>query len=188
MSRKNKFHTFHILYRLFAYLADKSGGWRVFVAPKLLFGSLIVGWGLIVADKADAQNRSENERRNRVLLADIKDTLKHEEIDDKVYCYVTEQNPQFPGGDKALLDFINKNLKYPESAIKADIHGKVMLRFVITITGEVEKVEIIRSLQPDCDKEAIRIIKLLPKFIPGKQSGKPVSVWYNLPVTFKMPK
>ena len=99
-----------------------------------------------------------------------------------------EQMPQYPGGETELLNFISKNLKYPESAIKNKIQGKVTMRFVVTESGEVDKVEVLRSLQADCDKEAIRVVKSLPKFIPGKQSGKLVSVWYTLPVNFKLPK
>jgi periplasmic protein TonB len=186
MSRKIKFHAFHILFRLFAYLADKSGGWQVFVHPKLLLGSLIVGLGLNAT--SIAQNQNSNQQRKKESPKDKTDSIRSKAIEEKVYCYVTEQMPQYPGGESALLNFIYKNLKYPESAIKDKIQGKVVVRFVVTESGEIDKIGVIRSLQPDCDKEAIRVIKLLPKFIPGKQSGKLTKVWFTLPVTFKLEK
>lgn len=185
MSRKIKFHAFQVLFRLFAYLADKSGGWRLFVRPKLLLGSLIVGLGLTVPKEIQAQNQNSSEKK-KDFLKDIKDTIQSKEVEDKVFCYVTEQMPQYPGGESELLYFVHKNLKYPESAIKNKIQGKVIVRFVINELGEVEKVEVVRSLQAECDKEAIRVIKLFPKFIPGKQNGKNVKVWYTIPVIFKL--
>ena len=95
-----------------------------------------------------------------------------------------EQMPQFPGGEKELFKFINLNLKYPNSDI--DVNGKVICRFIVNRDGSVSNPEVIRSLDPECDKEAIRVIKLLPKFIPGKQNGKNVRVWYTMPVIFKL--
>ena len=186
MSRKIKFHTFHFLFRMFAYLADKSGGWRVFVRPKLLLGSLIVGLGLTGSGVIEAQNKAV---KNSDLKANSKKTIVKDTITTKkneALFIEYETMPVFPGGDTALLDFVYKNLKYPESAIKNKIQGKVILRFVITKTGEIDKVEIIRSLQPDCDKEAIRVVKMLPKFVPATDHGKPESRWYVLPVIFKL--
>ena len=184
MSRKIKLHTFHFLFRMFAYLADKSGGWRVFVRPKLLLGSLILGFGLTATSAA--QSQSSSQQRKKESPKDKSDTIRSKEVEKNVWCYVTEQMPQYPGGESALLNFVYKNLKYPASAVKDKIQGRVILRFVVTKTGEVDKVEVIRSLQPDCDKEAIRVVKMLPKFTPGNQSGKPVSIWYTMPVIFKL--
>lgn len=186
MARKIKLHTFHFLFRMFAYLADKSEGWRVFVLPKFLLGSLIVGLGLTGSGVIEAQNKAV---KNSDLKANskktiVKDTIKMKENEALFIEY--ETMPVFPGGDTALLDFVYKNLKYPESAIKDKIQGKVTLRFVITKTGEIDKVEIIRSLQPDCDKEAIRVVKMLPKFAPATDHGKPESIWYTMPVIFKL--
>ena len=187
MSQRIKFTVFHILFRMFAYLADKSGGWHVFVRPKLLVGSLIVGLGLTVPKTVQAQNQSENEKK-KDFLKDIKDTLKSNEVEELVYCYVMEQMPRYPGGETELLNFVYKNLRYPESAVKNKIQVKVIVRFVVTESGEVDKIQVVRSLQAECDKEAIRVIKLFPKFIPGKQNGKNTKVWYTLPVTFKLEK
>lgn len=104
---------------------------------------------------------------------------------EKVY-QVIEQMPVFPGGEEALMKFISKNIKYPVKAQQNRIQGRVIVRFVVSKTGQVDRVEVIRTLDPDCDQEAIRVIKLLPNFIPGKQNRKDVSVWYTLPITFKL--
>ena len=120
----------------------------------------------------------------KIDIADVKQAVSQEE-EDKVY-QVIEQMPQFPGGDQELLNYINKNIKYPVIAQENGISGKVTLRFVVSKTGTVDRVEVVRSLDPACDKEAIRVVKSLPKFIPGKQNGVNVSVWYTLPVTYKL--
>ena len=119
-----------------------------------------------------------------VDIADVKANVT-QEVDEKVYT-VIEQMPQFPGGESELLGYISKNLKYPVIAQENGIQGKVIVRFVVTKNGSVDKVEVVRQLDPACDKEAMRVIRSLPKFIPGKQNGVNVSVWYTLPITFKL--
>lgn len=97
---------------------------------------------------------------------------------------VVEQMPTFPGGEVALLEYICANLKYPQSALEQGTQGTVMLRFVVTSTGDIGEVQILKGLDPDCDDEAKRVVKSLPKFSPGMQQGRPVSVWYTAPVRF----
>jgi len=97
-----------------------------------------------------------------------------------------EQMPVFPGGEHELLSYIGKNLNYPVIDQENNVQGKVILRFVVSKTGMVDKVEVLRSLSRTTDNEAIRVVKSLPKFIPGRQNGANVSVWYTLPVTFKL--
>ena len=104
---------------------------------------------------------------------------------NKIYT-VCDKMPQFPGGEKELLNYIGLNLKYPVIAQNNGIQGKVIARFVVSKTGKVEKVEIVRRLDPLCDKEALRVINKLPHFIPGKVKGKNVAVYYTLPITFKL--
>jgi protein TonB len=129
---------------------------------------------------ADVKGNDENGKD----IADIKQAVT-QEVEDKVYT-VIEQMPQFPGGESELLAYISKNIKYPVIAQENGIQGKVTVRFVVTKTGMVDKVEVLRSLDPACDKEAIRVVKTLPRFIPGKQNGVNVSVWYTLPVVYKL--
>lgn len=94
--------------------------------------------------------------------------------------------PQFPGGDAALMKYIASHMQYPPMAQEQGIQGKCIVQFVVTRNGSVGEVKVVRSLSPDCDNEAKRVVRSLPRFTPGKQNGQPVNVWYTLPVTFKL--
>lgn len=104
--------------------------------------------------------------------------------DDKVYDIV-EQQPEFPGGQAALMNFLRETIKYPAEAAKNGIEGRVIVRFVIGSDGTVGNVEIVRGVDPQLDAEAVRVINAMPKWTPGKQDGKPVAVKYTIPVTFR---
>ena len=97
---------------------------------------------------------------------------------------VVEQMPQFPGGEAALKEYIDSHIQWPPMAGCAQ--GRVIVQFVVDKTGKVGEVKVVRSLDRDLDKEAVRICKSLPDFIPGRQNGQAVAVWYTLPVTFKL--
>lgn len=99
-----------------------------------------------------------------------------------------EQMPKFPGGDTELMRFISSNMKYPPIAAENGIEGRVVLRFVVDKTGKVSDISILRSIDPSLDKEAMRVVKSMPKWIPGMQNGRAVSVYYTLPVLFKLQK
>jgi TonB family protein len=103
---------------------------------------------------------------------------------EKIYTGV-EVMPQFPGGEEALKKFIKENIKYPAIAAKKGISGRVTMRFVVSKTGNVTGVEVVRGLDSSCDKEAIRVMKLMPKWIPGKLKGLNVPVYFTLPIQFK---
>lgn len=113
-------------------------------------------------------------------------TIK-EEIKEEIY-RSAEQMPQFPGGEAALMKYIQTHIQYPLMAKKNHIQGRVIVQFVVDKTGKIGEVKVVRSVDKDLDKEAVRICKSLPKFIPGRQNGQPVAVWYTLPVTFKLPE
>lgn len=97
-----------------------------------------------------------------------------------------EQMPQFPGGDAALMKYLSSNINYPTVAAENGVQGRVVVQFVVTKNGSVGEVKVIRSVDRDLDKEAIRLCKSLPKFVPGKMNGQAVNVWYTLPITFKL--
>ena len=97
-----------------------------------------------------------------------------------------EQMPTFPGGDAALMKYLSSHIQYPTAAAEKGIDGKVIVQFVVTKTGKVGEVKVVRSKDRDLDAEAVRVCRSLPDFIPGRQNGQPVSVWYTLPVTFKL--
>ncbi len=120
-----------------------------------------------------------------VDIADLQDNKVVVAEKEQVFTHV-EQMPQFPGGDKAMMEFLGRNIKYPVIAQEQGIQGTVVLRFVVGKSGEVGDVEVLRSLDPSCDKEAIRVVKSMPKWVPGKQNGNPVLVYYTLPVRFKL--
>jgi len=105
--------------------------------------------------------------------------------DNKVYKSV-EQMPRFPGGEVALMRYLQENIKYPPEAAKKDIEGRVIVQFIIEKTGEVGDVKVVRPISEELDAEAVRVVKTLPKFEPGRQDGEAVSVWYTLPISFKL--
>lgn len=95
-----------------------------------------------------------------------------------------EEMPSFPGGSDKMYAFLQKHKKYPQKAPDSEIEGKVFVAFIVKSDGSIENIEIKRSLSPSHDAEAIRVIKMMPKWIPGKQNGRDVSCWYTLPVDF----
>ena len=97
-----------------------------------------------------------------------------------------EQMPMFPGGEVGLLRYLQENIQYPPEAAKNNVQGRVILQFVVDKTGQVGEVKILRSVSEEIDAEAVRVVKSLPKFEPGRQDGKPVAVWYTLPVSFNI--
>lgn len=126
---------------------------------------------------------------DRNVVREHKDEIVVEEKkpveENKVFTAV-EQMPQFPGGEAALMQYIQKNLKYPPVAMENNIQGRVVVQFVVTKSGKIGEVKIARGKDPDLDKEAVRVVKSLPDFIPGKMNGQAVNVWYTLPITFKL--
>ena len=104
---------------------------------------------------------------------------------DKVY-EVCEQMPIFPGGDAAMMKYLSENVKYPALAIKAQEQGRVVVSFTVEKDGAISDVKVARSVTPSLDAEAVRVVKAMPKWTPGKQDGQLVRVRYNVPVSFKL--
>lgn len=135
-------------------------------------------------------NKEGTEDRNvtRTLKDEVvveKPVEKPKEVKEEIFRSV-EQMPQFPGGDAALMKYLSSHINYPPMAAENNVQGKVILQFVVEKDGRVGEVKVARSVDKDLDKEAIRVVKSLPKFTPGRQNGQPVRVWYTLPVTFKL--
>ncbi len=97
-----------------------------------------------------------------------------------------EEMPQFPEGDAALMRFLQANIQYPKMERDSGIRGNVIVRFVIMENGKVDNVKILKGVSFGIDSEAVRVVKMLPKFIPGRQEGKPVKVYFNLPLIFRL--
>ena len=131
---------------------------------------------------ADVQG---TDSEDAIDIADLKDNKEVIQEETKPYTAV-EQMPEFPGGTTELLKYIAEHLKYPVIAAEQGIQGIVTIRFVVSPSGEVTDIQILRKLDPACDKEAMRVIKSLPKWMPGKQNGKAVPVYFTVPVRFKL--
>jgi protein TonB len=99
-----------------------------------------------------------------------------------------EEMPEFPGGQTALMKFINENIIYPEDAINNGIEGKVVVRFVVSADGSVKRIELLKGVDPLLDKEALRVVSLQPVWKPGRQNGNPAAVWFTVPVKFELRK
>ena len=111
-------------------------------------------------------------------LAERKDTIN-------VYDCV-EQMPSFPGGTQKLKEFIEENLRYPKELEESCVQGRVIVRFIVERNGKLSNVKVVKSVDPVLDKEALRIVKLMPRWIPGRQNGIPLRVKYTIPVTFRL--
>jgi protein TonB len=120
-------------------------------------------------------------------IADLKDhqVVTEEPKKEVIFDYV-EVMPSFPGGETALMKWLHDNLSYPPIASEQGIQGRVSLKFVVTSDGSIGEVIVVKGLEPSCDREAVRVIKKMPKWIPGKQNGNPVFVYYSLPIHFKL--
>lgn len=99
---------------------------------------------------------------------------------------IVEQMPTFPGGDAKLMEWLSKNIKYPAIAEENGVQGRVIVRFVVGKDGSISNVQVLRSVDPSLDKEAMRVVKAMPNWIPGKQNGAAVPVYFTLPVTFQL--
>ena len=129
-----------------------------------------------------------NDEINGADIADFKEVVRPEapKEEKEVPYQAVEQMPQFPGGDAELMKYIQDHLKYPVIAAENGIQGRVIVRFVVSKTGEIQDVTVLRGVDSSLDKEAVRVIKSMPKWIPGKQNGNNVAVYFTVPVLFKL--
>ena len=104
---------------------------------------------------------------------------------DKVFEKV-EDMPEFPGGEQAMLKFVSENVQYPEEAKEKEISGRVLVGFIVEKDGSIGDVKVVKGIGGGCDEEAVRVVKAMPKWKPGKQDGKPVRVSFMLPINFKL--
>ena len=137
---------------------------------------------LMTADQA--QTEVTNKEVVEVVQA-VKEEVQEAEPEEVPFV-VVEEMPMYPGGDVELLKYIAEHTQYPEVAKENNIQGRVIVRFCVTAKGGVSQVSILKGVDPELDKEAIRVVNTLPAFKPGKQGGKPVPVWYMVPITFTL--
>jgi len=136
----------------------------------------------IVEDEVEIENEIEIEDTE----SDEDEEIEIEEEDDEEFFMVVENMPEFPGGDLGLMKYIQKNVKYPAIAKEYNITGKVYVSFIVDKSGKVTNVKIVRGVDRHLDAEAVRVVKSLPKYKPGKQRGKAVRVMFTIPINFTL--
>ncbi|WP_439558763.1 TonB family protein, partial [Dyadobacter sp.] len=111
--------------------------------------------------------------------------IKEEVLPEKVFT-VVETQPEFPGGTEAMFKFLARNIKYPTAAVKANVQGRVFLSFIVTETGKIQNINVLKGIGYGCDEEAVRVLRSFPDWKPGEQSGHKVNVRYNLHNNFQL--
>jgi TonB family protein len=223
MAKRIKFNIIQSLFRLFSFLADKTNGWIIFVKPKILLVTIILG--LNACSNAAKQNQEQTDIDTVKLEVEIvqqptdtvnTDTLSSKKnnikiIDDiGVQCYIVEtpQEPAkhvekdtideydiicyciidiiatFPGGHKALMNWLSENINYPIVAQENSIQGRVVVQFVVLADGSIDSIKIAKSVHPSLDNEAIRLVKSMPRWKPAERSGNKVNSRFTLPIVF----
>jgi periplasmic protein TonB len=159
---------------------------RELVNTKLFMAFLFIAAVIVSVSSCDKKKSIEAAQSEIKPSAPSVQKYKAAEESEATPFVVVEEMPMFPGGDEALLKYLGENTMYPETAKKNNIQGKVIVRFCVTEKGKVNKISILRGVNPEIDAEAIRVVGTLPEFIPGKQGGKAVPVWYMVPITFTL--
>ena len=136
-------------------------------------------------DQEGTKDRTMEAIRNDIKVDPEPKAEVKQEVATKVFD-VVEQMPSFPGGNGALMKYLSRNIKYPTIAEENGVQGKVIVQFVVGRDGSISGAKVVKSVDPSLDKEAIRVVKSMPKWIPGKQNGQSVNVKYTLPVTFQL--
>ena len=182
----NNFNFSHLKQRIIMMNKKKSNAaghikYALFVLPA--FALLVAG------NISCSQDASQTEDAKEEVVAPVSPEAKEAPADstakEEVFM-VAEQMPEFPGGMKELLKFLQNNLKYPENAMKNNVQGRVIVQFVVEKDGTPTEFKVARSVDPDLDAEALRVLQTMPKWKPGMQRGKIVRVKFTVPVSFKL--
>lgn len=182
----NNFNFSHLKQRIIMMNKKKSNAaghikYALFVLPA--FALLVAG------NISCSQDASQTEDAKEEVVAPVSPEAKEAPADstakEEVFM-VVEQMPEFPGGMKELLKFLQDNLKYPENAMKNNVQGRVIVQFVVEKDGTLTEFKVARSVDPDLDAEALRVLQTMPKWKPGMQRGKIVRVKFTVPVSFKL--
>ena len=167
-----------------------------FTAPVIKKDEEVKEEDMIKLDEVEKSNKAvgafnvqgNDEVGGEVLKAkeEIKAPEPPKHVEEEKVFDVVEQMPSFPGGNSALMKFLNENIHYPVVAQENGVQGRVVISFVVERDGHITDVQVARSVDPSLDKEAQRVVKSMPKWIPGKQNGSAVRVKYNVPVSFRL--
>lgn len=142
----------------------------------------------LAEEKAAREKKNDSSERVKIRLSDMQIVDDNgDPVENNTKPFVTvEQMPSFPGGEVEMQKYIARNLKYPMSAQMDGTQGRVVVRFVVSKEGRVEEVQVVRGIAKDCDKEAFRVIKSMPRWIPGKHNGRNVPVYFTIPIVFRL--
>lgn len=144
---------------------------------------------LVAGNISCSQDASQTEDAKEEVVAPVspeaKETPADSTVKEEVFM-VAEQMPEYPGGMKEMLKFLQENVKYPENAMKNNVQGRVIVQFVVEKDGTPTEFKVLRSVDPDLDAEALRVMKAMPKWKPGMQKGQVVRVKFTVPVSFKL--
>ena len=142
----------------------------------------------IVQDDVEVEDIEINAEveQNEVIEEYVAPEVVDEEVVEQEIFKIVEEMPSFPGGEAKLMEYVSKNIKYPQIARETGIQGRVFVNFVVEPDGSVSNVTVLRGIGGGCDEEAMRVVKNMPKWKPGKQRGKAVRVQYMLPVNFRL--
>ena len=142
----------------------------------------------IVDDNVETEDININAEveQNEVIEEYVAPEVVEEEVVEQEIFQIVEEMPAFPGGEQKLMEYVGKNIKYPQIARETGIQGRVFIGFVVEPDGSVSNVKLLRGIGGGCDEEAMRVVKSMPKWKPGKQRGKAVRVSYQIPVFFKL--
>ena len=182
----NNFNFSHLKQRIIMMNKKKSNAaghikYALFVLPA--FALLVAG------NISCSQDASQTEDAKEEVVAPVSPEAKEAPADstakEEVFM-VAEQMPEFPGGMKEMLKFLQENVKYPENAMKNNVQGRVIVQFVMEKDGTPTEFKVLRSVDPDLDAEALRVMKAMPKWKPGMQKGQVVRVKFTVPVSFKL--
>ena len=142
----------------------------------------------IVDDNVETEDININAEveQNEIIEEYVAPEVVEEEVVEQEIFQIVEEMPAFPGGEQKLMEYVAKNIKYPQIVRETGIQGRVFVGFVVEPDGSISNVKLLRGIGGGCDEEAMRVIKSLPKWKPGKQRGKAVRVSYQIPVFFKL--
>lgn len=145
----------------------------------------------IVQDDAEIENElgpinaEVNETTQNIEIVPVQTDDEEEVVEEEIFLSV-EQDPEFPGGLQALMTYLSKNIKYPTLAKETNTTGRVYVTFVVEKDGSITNAKVMRDIGGGCGAEALRVVQNMPKWTPGKQSGRAVRVQFNLPVVFNL--
>lgn len=139
-------------------------------------------------DKEDVQTKDfdSEDDKNKIVVIQAPIAAPVEDPEENRIHVVVERMPEFPGGEAAMNQFISRNIRYPVIAQENGIQGRVVVQFVVNTDGKIVDVEVVRGVEESLDKEAVRVIKAMPPWNPGRQGGKNVRVKYTLPIRFRI--